>query len=146
MARGYPDFYGQRIFPRYGTPTTDVAVMLNCPNLFTTGVFAIVGSGRTYDGGLHFWSTNDSPGFVQLTLDIDGVIYNTYSLADLLERNMVDHSNYFVSLTEYRLADDEYHVVFWPDFTFHTSIEISVINNSGGAFNVTGALLVSLIL
>jgi len=146
MARGYPDFFGQRIFPRYGVPTSDIAILLNCPNGATTEVFSIVGPGRTYGGGLHFFSANDFPIAVQLALTIDGVLYNTYSLAWLLERNYTQRGDYFVQLLQFDAGDDEYEVAFLPDFTFHALITVSVINNCGAALNVTGELLVSLIL
>ena len=146
MARGYPDFYGQQIFPKYGTPTSDFVVLLNCPNGATTQAFSINGPGRTYGGSLHFFSTNNSPNFVQLAVTIDGVLYNTYSLLRLLERNYTQRGDYFVQLLQYDAGDDEYELAFLPDFTFYTSITVSVINNCGAALLVTGELLVSLML
>jgi len=146
MARGYPDFYGISIFPKYGSPTIDPAVLINCPNAATTQVFYVAGKGRIYGGSLRLVLAVGFPVACQLALLVDGVLHNTWSLSQLLEYNFTQFPDFLVHLTEYNREDDIYVLTFRDNVSFQISVEVQVINNTGGAVTATGDLITAIII
>ena len=45
MARGYPDYFGRSIWPKYGTAHSKIGTSLQVPSLETVEIFSLTGMG-----------------------------------------------------------------------------------------------------
>jgi len=133
MARGYPDFFGQSVFPQYGPFQVQAVAGLNCPDSATTQIIEILGKGSTYGGYLHLVIAQQLKNQMNVDVDLDG---NTFT-QDIPGPGVSYYNdrvfNRFLRLFEYSW-DGLTSIVAYEiaaGFTFSVNLTISVTNNNG---------------
>ena len=120
MARGYPDFYGQEIFPKYGLPVDEVKASAIIVSGNWETVFNIIGKGRTYGGWIRLTGILDIWTTSLIRVIIDDVTFTL--LTPEMELNYNTHSKpaHPFSLTRYQRTDLSYNVAWTgeKDWTF----------------------------
>jgi len=143
MARGYPDFYGYEIVPKYGTPVDEIkaAAIVVTGNWET--VFNITGKGRTYGGYIVLSSILEAFTTALLRVIIDGVTFTLLTPAVELAYNINSKVAQPFSLTRYQQTALSQSIVWTGerDWTFGMSFFVEVYQNSGANATVEGDFL-----
>ena len=140
MARGYPDFFGQSIFPKYGTPIHVLKPGTVVLDGATEIVFNIIGKGRTYGGWIRWLGVDSVFRATRLIVTIDAVVMTFLFPDEDLERNISSKVAQAFSLTEYAVDDINKQVVYTgeKDWTFEQSFLVQLVNDSGANIIVVG--------
>jgi len=133
MARGYPDFFGTAIFPKYGGASQQDAGDFGVANGDTDVFLTIVGKGRSYGGLLRFWGTGNVHTNARIFVNVDGTEFASQFPDQQLEQGIFLSLHQFIKLVGYYQDDVNEYVTYTyvGDFTFEQSIVLSLENTSG---------------
>ena len=131
MARGYPDYFGQRAVPKYGTPFHIDSGMINLPFGVQTSMLAIAGQG-VVNNALIYISGNIPPCNFILDLYVDGIYLFTSSMLEMYTEGFTWPGNHMFHLTEYNTDIDQYTVESGGIVPFSIGYEILIRNNGLG--------------
>ena len=140
MARGYPDYFGQSMWPKYGAPLMDSAEGIGIANLATETLHSIAAQGVLYDLTVQILGGSSIEGAV-FYLKIDGEEITRWVASSLYERF-------------YQITGSEVIVVEMIDFEtrtmivrlrrelpFHSSVVLTVYNGTGDTVLVRSYLV-----
>jgi len=129
VARGYPDYFGQSIFPKYGGAKEVSGSKTVTANTENT-IVEVSGKGVLYSGGLYAQGS-DKCKDDRVRIYIDNVSIVTISFTALLTRGLVIVPNDIVTLTYYSDIEFKYHVSFLREVTFDEGFKITYEEKSG---------------
>lgn len=101
MPRGYPDYFGMSIFPKYGLNSQETGVKACAPG-YTT-LFTVSGKGRSSGGTIIIYDDDFSVSD-QLLIDIDGNNIMIQMISKLYEYNLTDDDCDFIRLKTYKTS------------------------------------------
>ena len=123
MPRGYPDYFGQSIFMKYGSAQRaayDGYVTANTEN----NIITISGKGRLYGGYLYTdQGTNQKNDRVRVY--VDGVMIFSLMWEGLYTQNTTTGTPSPVSLTRYDIGSQGFAMVFGGNITFDSELKIT---------------------
>lgn len=143
MARGYPDFFGYQVVPKYGTPVYEQKLAAIVATLNWENIFTITGKGRTYGGYIYTAAVNNSFTNSYLRTTIDGVQFDwPYPSVEL------DRAIYRVTTKPFALTMYVRTALTWElnwtaekDFTFGQSFIVDFFNGSAGNVTIDGIFM-----
>jgi len=134
MARGYPDFFGQSIFLKYGQMQHVNITAVNCPAGETTDIVSITGKGKTYSGWAYASVGVACLDSVKILAVIDGSIYEVCNHFECdYVYNATRITNALIQQTYYSAGDGYVAYAFAKDWTFEQSLKIQIENDCGVA-------------
>ena len=145
MAKGYPDFYGFSIFPKYGSVMIDDFPSAAVGPGATVAIHEVFGNGRIYGGHLYCTAFADWSD-IYVRVFIDGVQMNVNnSVSQMFAQYGHVDVEWPLQLVNYR--GDGGHAVFAAekDYTFTDTYLIEIENTSAGNLWVYSRLHYSLI-
>jgi len=133
MARGYPDFYGYQIVPKYGMPTFETKIATVFPTAAWENVFNIAGKGRSYGGHVFLYGVNDVTASSMIRVTIDGVVFTLTTPAFDLQCGLYlnESQPFLLTYLEHQTA---VYLCAWQaikDWTFGLTYVVDVFNGSG---------------
>ena len=134
MPRGYPDYFGQSIFPKYGVFTKENGTT-TIAALSTDTVIKVTDKGRTYGARLHIDESFDVSNCV-FRLVIDGTIVYDTTPAVSLKHNITEEGQAPFYLRRYDSIDNSYTLCLSKDITFEQSLEITFQNVTANSVDV----------
>ena len=139
MARGYPDYFGQSIWPKYGTPLQSFwAVVFIAPTV-TQEVLRIDAQGVLTSATFYIQLLGGTTGH-NFTIVIDGEIFAAVTATELLDGYDTNNGSCYFEVTYYSV-DDQYAIIrLIKDIPFRSYLALSVtnMNTAGGANIKTG--------
>ena len=140
--RGYPDFFGYSLFPRYGIPVGENKMWTNVPNGGVETIFSIAGGGRTYGGFVKYYGDEDLFNMTAITAILDGVAHVSEAVSVELEYGIPAMRAQPFVLSQYEQRVVEQHVCYTgvPEWTFNTSMVVTLQNESGDHIHVMGRM------
>ena len=136
MAKGYPDFYGFSIFPRYGAIMVDQQIALVVPNLATTTIHELTGKGRIAGGSFRIrWCTDWSLAWPIVTID-GNVLTHATGITSLLNTFGQGCEGFPVALKHYSGDGATVSFDYVKDYVFNNSYKVEFYNFSGLAGSV----------
>ncbi|MBD3390735.1 MAG: hypothetical protein GF410_01855 [Chitinivibrionales bacterium] len=143
MAKGYPDWFGYSLFPKYGTVTT-ISVDNVVPVADWTEIVALTGKGQIFGGALDITNLNTNRNAAaEIRVQLDGTTILNTDLRSFYRRWKVFKHRMFPVFFVY-LDGREYETIMQidHDWTYELSYRIDMINNNpfAGAINVYGRL------
>jgi len=141
MARGYPDFFGQSIFPKYGLPVHELKPVAVVAAGDTEIIFNVVGKGRTYGGWIRWYGTDDVFRTTKLIVTIDAVVQTFLTPYLELDRNISSRTAQTFALTGYEVDDLHENVVYTgeKDWTFEQTFVVTLVNDTAANITVVGS-------
>ena len=141
MARGYPDFFGYSIVPKYGTPVHEVNPGANILAGDSATIFSAVGKGRTYGGWIRWFGTDDVFKMTKLIVIIDTVTQTFLTPYWALNQNSSLKTSQAFSLTGYEIDDVNKYVVYSGerDWTFGQSLIVQLNNDTAANITAVGS-------
>jgi len=143
MARGYPDFFGFSIVPKYGTPVYEQKLAAIVATLNWENIFTCTGKGRTYGGYIYTAAVNNSFTNSYLRTTIDGVQFNWPYPKVELDRAIYRVVTKPFSLTAYFRTALTWEINWTAekDFTFGQSFIVDFYNGSAGNVTIDGIFM-----
>jgi len=140
MSRGYPDFFGQSIFPKYGKPELDSRTGVWGFGLDWLLVFEADSKGRSYGGYFHVKGTGQLDTGFKLRYTIDGSVYTGRAVQDELDYGFSLNESQLFYLTRYAQDDVNWNVgyAFTKDWTWEQSLVIEAQNATLANLTVIG--------
>lgn len=127
MAKGYPDFFGQSIYLRYGSINLkEVAEIVNPPS-YDDNLVNIAAKGKIAGGYLLFSTADDLQEWV-LKLTIDGVTVFEDSIITLFEDYVLEDPVTVINFQKYDTLNGKYVIGFNDNISFESSflLELTV--------------------
>jgi len=136
MPRGYPDYFGQSIFPKYGTITIDDQVV-NCPQGVVTTIHNIEGKGRIYGGA--FATGAGTPDTTdELQIIIDGITLFNITMYDFWDIFSPVEDHLPMRFLYYDTGSPKFRLAYIKDFTYEKSFVIKYKSKAvGGVFIIS---------
>jgi len=133
MARGYPDFYGYEIIPKYGLPNLEVWGTDDIANGDTATLINAVGKGRSYQGYIWFYGLGTVHHTAMLSIIIDGVTITYASAENEYEYGFYLDGNQLFNVTRYMVDDTNEYVTYSAarDYTWGQSLVVTLRNTTG---------------
>jgi len=134
MARGYPDYFGQGIFPKYGGARRIAgSKTVNAGN--TETLFTVSGKGIIYGGEMFI---NNTPGHHSdvFTLYVDSVLIYVAQPDVLYANGYLSGVGIPVYITKYDRFTGDFYIVVSGGITFDEEVKVTLKNN--GANSVIG--------
>ena len=128
------------IFPSYGPLQQQRQIVLVVPNLEILTVFSITGKAIVFGGSLQFILDENDPTRVDIVPVVDGIIFDDWSLTQLLENNWVDNWNHFVHLTQYNFETGYYSITIDHHIPIGTDFALRIQNATGDDVHTIGDL------
>lgn len=136
MAKGYPDYFGQSIWPKYGTPTFTTISQAGIGNTETT-ILEITSQGVLRIA--HFYGDQaDENGSSFLRLYIDGTSVWYASLAQMLTIYGAPQKGMPFILTSMNYVTGIWAVVLDQDVPFRSGAKVTFRKTSGNAVSIQG--------
>ena len=133
MARGYPDFFGTSIVPKYGAPQQELYSEAVVTGVVDVDMVNFTGKGRSYSGYASFYGTGNVLTQCTVRFILDGIAF-PYIAANstLLWNRHADFDN-FLSLSMMEITDtvERFCLIVCPDWTWSRSCIIQIHNSSG---------------
>ncbi len=139
MARGYPDFFGYSIFPKYGT-----AELANSFGAIGSGagegdMLSITGKGKLLSGFIRIimggvWVNNT------INVYIDGIQVTTFSITDWHNYSFIHLTSAPIFLSYYNNADLYFFFIPNDNVTYGVSFRVGLVNTSGANSNFYTAI------
>jgi len=130
MPRGYPDYFGQSIFPKYGKTRLKTQDDDTVTNNATETVLTITGKGRIFGGWIKCLVETASNNF-WVKLYIDDNIISSDQPALHRFRGIIPGVNAVVVITEYNSVSGIYTFTIGNELTFESSFRIDIYNLTG---------------
>jgi len=136
MAKGYPDFFGTSIWPKYGTPTinTGAAIVVHGGNNDT--IILITADGVLFQAAFVI-VCDDLANSHYLHLYIDGVLVESEKLDQLYLFTSLGGSCGLMNVIHFDRLLYHYRFELAREIPFHDSIEFKVQNSGAAATHVT---------
>ena len=145
MARGYPDFFGQLIVPKYGTAYTQVSLVPTVGAATDEDIFSLAYKGRIYGGYFELSRPVGDP-FCTLRVLIDGQTVCQLSLVNFMERGFVIPAVSPLFVIFYAPVIARYVFAMTPDMVFEQTFVVNVANGDPlNDIGVVGHLLYTFI-
>jgi len=145
MARGYPDFFGQLIVPKYGTAYTQAQLALTVLRGENEDIFALAWKGRIYGGYFELSGTYDES-LTTIRVIIDGQTVNQLATQDFINRGLVTPAVAVLFCVFYSPVIERYVFALTPDMVFEQTFVVNVANGDAAAdIGVVGNLLYTFI-
>ena len=140
MAKGYPDFYGFSIFPRYGAVMSDQVVALNVADDDRVELHALIGKGRITGGVLRILGALDF-GWLWPEVWVDGVklTYDMGPNATILNFGR-DSRGFPLALKNYLGKSGTASWDYVNDYVFNETYSVWCNNESGAIVTVNSNL------
>jgi len=139
MPRGYPDYFGQSIFPKYGGFKTYQHSELNLSSVNYTTIVNVTAKGKIYDGYLCFVGTAMDV-FAKLKVTIDGAVTQETTLDFLLNRFWSFSNRGILNIIAWNDEDEYYYVQVGKDITFEQSYKIEAKGTNDNSLNCTSVI------
>ena len=136
MAKGYPDFYGFSIWPKYGAVMTDNVIGGVAVDGADTLVHLLVGKGRITGGVFRLrWCADWR--FVWPIITVDGnILTPEIGVPGFITWYGADCSGYPVNLKSYTGPLGSCSWDYVKDYVFNDSFQVIIHNNSGIAGDI----------
>ena len=140
MARGYPDYFGQSMWPKYGAPLMDSAEEIGMANLATKTLHSIAAQGVLYDLTVLISGSSSIDGAI-FYLKIDGEEITRWAPNSAYERF------YHITGTEaivVEVIDFETRMMIVRlrrELPFRSSVVLTVYNGTGDFVTVRSSLV-----
>ena len=140
MARGYPDFFGQSIFPKYGKPELEGMTGIKATGLDWKYVFQTDSKGRSYGGYFHVKGISGLRTGYKLRYTIDGSVYTGRTVEEELDYGFQFNDSHLFFLTRWAQDDINQNIchAFTKDWTWEQSLFVEMQNTSGVNLTVIG--------
>ena len=129
MPTGYPDYFGQSIFPKYGTWTQKQGIT-QVPALDEQRVFIIEARGRVHFGQFLEQGSNSDAGD-QYFLYVDGELVEENSIATILKTRPTKSPFPVLSVFYYDPDTPLFGISLAHDLPFEKSIELQFTSDAG---------------
>jgi len=143
MPRGYPDWFGQPQFPKYGA-VKNLSGSTLVPSGVETEVFSIIGKGKIYYGWIYYLTLYDSSSAYYAPI-IDGTRVWRYIIDHMRQRGVYADSGYAMFLLCYDKESNLYVTGLRGDITFEKSFILLACQFSGATRNCYYDICYSLI-
>ena len=139
MARGYPDYFGMSIFPKFGTFTEEIITDAATPDTETSTLFNVVAKARIYSLIIRIFNADSLAG-IGLTMTIDGTTFVQYNIIDLLNHRLGVAGGYPLKVSLFDVVGKQCTIVGAAEITIEQSFKLDILNVSGGAINHGGLI------
>lgn len=134
MARGYPDYFGQSIFPRYGD-TIPVDYGVTATAHATTQLLSLTDKGFLLSASIEINGLGDNwSDFIKITVDGQDIPHESFS--ELYEQNIIHENDFIMWLTCYDINTQRYAISIIRNLQFQESLVVSYVNQSANNINV----------
>ena len=145
MAKGYPDFYGFSVFPKWGPVVLDLVDVVICIPGVTTTIHEVAGKG-VITGGFCTPIGDFIAAPPVLTLSIDNEPPMLITVLNLWVSEVFSPSVGPIYLSDYRMDGTTMGFCFSPGVTFDESYTFTFLHNEVGNKNVHSLLFYTRIL
>jgi len=144
MPRGYPDYFGQSIFPQYGQAYS--IVLSGTLNAYphSTVLFDITGKGLILGGNVIFYNVY-AGGNLWLNLTIDNEIVYNNTIDNLFNWKLDTYSDYPIKIAQYGVLVNPYIVHLKSGVTFSFAYKLVASWTGTGTPPKGGVLAYSLV-
>jgi len=143
MPRGYPDYFGQSVFPKYGTASLEAA-MVNAVADDETELIKIEGKGRTY-GGVVISPDPDLKTTSRVRIYIDDELFFNWSIHSLYLHGFTSMTPLPESILCYDPTSPNYAIGIEKDLTFEQSFALKFDNTAAAVITIAYYMYYSLI-
>lgn len=142
MPRGYPDFYGYSIVPKYGSAQEETDSSWLASVAGYTTILKATGKGRSYSGYVLAYGAGTIIEDFKVEFEIDGVTFTPRAANSVLIWNYHADWKNLLNLSCAEVYDTGERVCFIvaPDWTWIEYCEIRVENTSGANAQVVSEL------
>jgi hypothetical protein len=139
MPRGYPDWFGQPQFPKYGGTYRQAQLVSLLHNGETKTIYEINAKGRVF-GGVTFLSTGGDISNIQMRLYIDDQYTDEMTPSRGIWYNYTIPGIKPLILTYYDTLYDQVTISIGTELPFENNFKVVVYNNAGNDLLVDGEL------
>ena len=145
MARGYPDFFGQLIVPKYGTAYTQASLALTIAAAGNEDIFSLAYKGRIY-GGYFELERPVGETFATIRVLIDGQTVCQLAPENFMNRGLVSPAVSALFAVFISSVIARYVFALTPDMVFEQTFIVNVANGDPlNDIGVVGNLLYTFI-
>jgi len=146
MARGYPDFFGQLIVPKYGTAYTQAQLALTVGAAGNEDIFSLAYKGRIY-GGYFELTRPVGETFATIRVLIDGQTICQLAPENFINRGLVSPAVSALFAVFISPVIARYVFALTPDMVFEQTFVVNVANGDPlNDIGVVGNLLYTFIM
>lgn len=139
MSRGYPDYFGESTFFKFGAYTEHTQQNNTINNAVRADVFNIAAKARVY--GLYIYVSGiGAMDGLDIITTIDGDELETIVADTLLARQYGQLGGYHIKLSLYDPDAGVITIVGAHEITFDLSFQLELDNDTGGQIFVTGSM------
>lgn len=135
MSRGYPDFFGQSVFTKYGQFYHDYDDNMGIVDGENYEFIEILGKGMIYSQMLYFTNVSN-PALAYLGFEIDGLTAMEYYFNDFIVKGLTGLSDFQINAMRYDTSGQVFSFALKGGFTFDFQFRSYVKNETG--FNIKG--------
>ncbi|MCJ7639024.1 MAG: hypothetical protein MUO70_03935, partial [Euryarchaeota archaeon] len=129
MARGYPDYFGTSIWPKYGTPIRTGGLVVNVPAGLDVDVIDISANGVFFCAEIRFSTIGDYlASYVRL--EIDNQLAWFWLLSNLTLPTSLGGAQELMAITYLDRLSDDLRMTLSREIPFRDRVKISVDNGS----------------
>lgn len=139
MPRGYPDYFGRAMFPKYGTGLVANHLITNHLLEREVTMFSIAGKGRLYYGWLYSYNITDT-GAISISIEVDGTEIFDEVLTTFRDRHFQQINITPVFLVMYKTVLKQFVFGFSGDITFEQTYVVKVDNRLATTIHHDGVL------
>ena len=139
MAKGYPDYFGQSVWPKHGSMRTDDELVGVIAGLDTETILLATGLGVLH-GATIFINSTVLPAGIEFILTVDGIIVYQNFLLRIFQYFRDTPADIIISCTEYDIENGSYSVVINGGISFISSFRVQIHNWGGANINDTAEI------
>jgi len=129
MAKGFPDYFGQSIWPKYGTMLTDDELVAGVAPGATATILYVTGQGQLRNASL-FINGMGNPASIYILITVDGVLVYANPLYTIMYYFGDTPSDVIAQCTLYDIVAGIYSIVINREIPFVSSFKVEILNNS----------------
>jgi len=142
MPRGYPDYFGQSIIPRYGSAKKQDGLVSSIAHGSSKWVLNISTKGIIHGGYVAFSNVSD-PQYVTIIVFVDLVNVMGFGLHNIMHYFNTIETLVPVFPVIYDTAGNEYCIGLHGELPFESQYGVSVSNQTGSTINLSAMLYYS---
>lgn len=139
MPQGYPDFFGQQQFPKFGPYNEHIRLVTEIANTVKATVFNLEAKAFIYSLYLQI-SNLPALDPVDVLLTIDGDSLLSHTLETLFERNWCVQHGYPLIISRWDVVAKDLSFVGASGITISSSFKLELDNDTGGDIFIDGAI------
>ena len=137
MPRGYPDYFGQSIFPKYGSLKVATGSGISLPNGVEKTVVSISGKGQVYSGFMSISGTV-SPVNTSCRVYVDNNLIFAQTIKNMLDHGFTLPDTTLLYVREYNTTNNYALIVVMKGITFEVNFVLKALATASATLSGSG--------